>query len=74
MYFLRLSARVKYLKEDDEGMAEVNNYFEELQAKAAEQEGEIIALKFCELGKLTLEEIVKCSVLILKRVQGLSNP
>ena len=65
------------MKEDDEGMAEVSNYFEELQAKAAmeaeKKAKETIALKFLELDKLTLEEIAKCSGLTLKRVQVLAK-
>ena len=77
MYFPRLSARVKYLKEDEEGMATVSNYFEERQAKAvieAEKRAkESTALKFLGLGKLTLEEIASCSGLTLKRVQTLAK-
>ena len=85
MYFPRLSARVKYLKEDEEGMATVNNYFEELQAQAvmeAEKKAEkraekkakeSLVLNLIELGKLTLEEIAKCSGLTLKRVQVLAK-
>ena len=77
MYFPRLSARVQYLKEDDEGMAEVSNYFEELQAKAAmeaeKKAKESLVLNLIGLGKLTLEEIAKCSGLTLKRVQVLAK-
>ncbi len=81
MYFPRLSARVKYLKEDEEGMAVVSDYFEELQAKAvreaekktAKQEKENLVLNLLHLGKLTLEEIASCSGLTLKRVQTLAK-
>ena len=77
MYFPRLSARVKYLKEDEEGMATVSNYFEERQAKAVieaeKRTKESTALKFLGLGKLTLEEIASCSGLTLKRVQMLAK-
>ena len=41
--------------------------------KEDEHEKENIALKFLELGKLTLEEIAKCSGLTLKRVQMLAK-
>lgn len=77
MYFPRLSARVKFLKEDEKGVKIVSNYFEELQAKAVKEaqkkEKETIALKFLKLGKLTFEEIAKCSGLTLKKVQMLAN-
>lgn len=81
MYFPRLAARVKYLKNDEEGVAIVSNYFEELQAKAvreaekktAKKEKETIALKFLGLGKLTFEEIAQCSGLTLKRVNMLAK-
>lgn len=77
MYFQRLATRIKFLKEDDEGIMTVSNYFEEREAKAAKEaankEKESIALKFLELGKLTLEEIAKCSGLTLKRVEMLAK-
>lgn len=73
MYFPRLAARVKFLKEDEEGITMVSDYFEELQKKAVEQEKESIAIQLLRLGKLTLEEIAKCSGLTLKKVQILSS-
>ena len=85
MYFPRLAARVKFLKEDQEGITMVSNYFEELQAKAVkeaeekatkkaqQQEKENLVLNLLTLGKLTLEEIAKCSGLTLKKVQMLAN-
>ena len=81
MYFPRLAARIKFLKEDEEGIMTVSNYFEEREAKAVKEaekkavskEKESIALKFLELGKLTLEEIAKCSGLTLKRVEMLAK-
>ena len=63
----------------------VSNYFEELQAKAVkeaeekatkkaqQQEKENLVLNLLTLGKLTLEEIAKCSGLTLKKVQMLAN-
>ena len=73
MYFPRLSARIKFLKEDEEGVKIVSDYFEERQAKAIEQEKENLVLKLLDLGKLTLEEIATCSGLTLKRVQMLAR-
>lgn len=51
----------------------MSNYFEELQAKAVEQAKESLVLNLIGLGKLTLEEIAKCSGLTLKRVQILAK-
>ena len=61
------------MKEDEEGVSRVSDYFEERQAKAVEHEKESITLKFLELGKLTLEGIAKCSGLTVKRVQMLAR-
>lgn len=85
MYLPKLAERVKFLKEREEGIVTMNNYFEELQQKAVEKAvekavrntekkaKENMALKFIELGKLTLEEIATCSGLTLKRVQMLAK-
>ena len=77
MYFPCLSARVKFLKEDEKGVIIVSDYFESLQEKAAKEaqkkERETIALQLLRLGKLTLEEIAKCSGLTLKKVRMLSS-
>ena len=80
MYFPRLAARVKFLKEDEEGITMVSNYFEAQQAKAIKAEQrkaakakEDFVLNLISLGKLTLEEIAKCSGLTLKKVQMLAN-
>ena len=73
----RLSERVKYLKEDEEGVSIVSDYFEERQAKAVEEaqkrEKESLVLKLLEMGKLTLDEIAVCTGLTLKRVQMLAK-
>ena len=63
MYLPRLSERVKFLKEDEEGVSIVSDYFEERQAqavkeaeaKAANKEKESLVLKLLEMGKLTLD-------------------
>ena len=84
MYLPRLSERVKFLKEEEKGVKIVSDYFEELQNKAVKKaiqetqkkaiaEKEHMALRFIELGKLTLEEIAKCSGLTLKKVQMLAK-
>lgn len=77
MYFPRLTARVKFLKEDEKGVAIVSDYFEERQAKAVAEatnkEKENLVLKLIKMGKLTLEEIATCSGLTLKRVQMLAD-
>ena len=77
MYLPKLSARVKFLKEDEEGVSIVSDYFEERQAKAVEEaqkrEKESLVLKLLEMGKLTLDEIAVCTGLTLKRVQMLAK-
>ena len=77
MYLPGLSERVKFLKEDEEGVSIVSDYFEERQAKAVEEaqkrEKESLVLKLLEMGKLTLDEIAVCTGLTLKRVQMLAN-
>ena len=87
MYFPRLAARVKFLKEE-EGEIIVSNYFEEKQEKAVkkavekaeknaekknQEAKENFVLNLISLGKLTFEEIAKCSGLTLKKVQMLAN-
>ena len=76
MYLPRLSERVKFLKEDEAEMIKISTYFEDREAKAVEKAEkkakESLALKFLELGKLTLEEIAQCSGLTLERVQTLA--
>lgn len=54
-------------------MIALSNYFEEKQAKAVEKAQKKAnaktVLNLIELEKLTLEEIVKCTGLTLRRVQ-----
>ena len=85
MYFLNLAERVKFFKEDEDGMIQVSTYFEEREAKAVEKAvekaekkaekkaKETLVLKLIELGKMTLEEIANCSGLTLRRVQALAK-
>ncbi|MBR2209056.1 MAG: PD-(D/E)XK nuclease family transposase [Synergistaceae bacterium] len=77
MFYPRLAARIKFLKEDEEGVKIVSDYFEELRTKAIKQahkkDMENIAIKLLQLGKLTVEEIARCSGLTLKKVQMLAT-
>lgn len=81
MYFPRLAARMKFLKEEEGGATILSDYFEERERKAVEKaekkvEKEVkenMAIKLIHLGKLTLDEIAKCSGLTLKKVQMLAN-
>ena len=58
-------------------MIAVSSYFDERQekavAKAIEKAREKTALSLIELGKLTLDEIAKCTGLTLRRVQMLAK-
>lgn len=96
MYLPKLSERVRFLKEGEEGVNAMSNYFDERQAKAVEkavkkavtkaveeatnaaekkekESKEKTVLSLIELGKLTLEEIAKCTGLTLRRVQALAK-
>ena len=89
MFFPRLAARVKFFKEDEEGVDVMTNYFEERQAKAVEkavkkaeqkaakeaakEAAESFVLNLLNIGKLTMEEIAKCSGLTLRKVQTLAK-
>ena len=77
MFFPRLAARVKFLKEDEKGVKIVSDYFAKREAKAvkeAEKKAqERMVVNFIRLGKLPLEEIAKCSGLTVKKVQMLAN-
>ena len=77
MFYPRLAARIKFLKEDERGVKIVSDYFEELCEKAVkeavEKAQERTVLNLIKLGKLSLEEIAKCSGLTLERVQMLAN-
>ena len=69
MFFPRLAARAKYLKEDEEGVTVMSSYFEEQREK--EKEG--IAFKLIQLGEITLEKIAMCTGLTLRRVRQLAK-
>ena len=77
------------MKEDEKGVKIVSSYFEELREKAVKEavmetekrvaketqkkEKESMVLNLINLGKLSLEEIAKCSGLTLKKVQMLAT-
>lgn len=73
MYLPRLAERVGYLKGEGEGGEIMSNYFEELIERAEKKQTERFARSLLEVGKLTIEEIAKCSGLTLERVQKLAT-
>ena len=84
MFFPRLAARIKFLKEDERGVKIVSDYFAEREAKAVKEavkeaqkaqkkEKENMVLYLINLGKLSLKEIAECSGLTLKKVQMLAT-
>lgn len=77
MFFPRLAARVRFLKEDDKGVKIVSDYFKKLQEQAVkeaeERKQESLALKLIRRGKDTLEEIAEICDLALQRVQQLAK-
>ena len=85
MYFPRLAARVRYLKEEEKGVTVMSSYFEEQRRTFAEkvaekveeatrkEEKESFAMKLLKLGKNTLDEIAECPGLTLRRVKALAK-
>ena len=80
MFYPRLAARIKFLKEDEKGVKIVSDYFEKLREKAvkeavekAQKAQERTVLNLINLGKLSLKEIAECSGLTLKKVQMLAT-
>lgn len=77
MYFPRLAARVKFLKEDEKGVTVMSSYFENLRKESAEAarkaERENFALKLIKRGKDTIDEIADCTGLTLRRVKALAK-
>ncbi len=76
MYFPRLAERVGYLKGEGEGGEIMSNYFEKLieraEKRTTKRNNERFARNLLEVGKLTIEEIAKCSGLTFERVQKLA--
>ena len=85
MYFPCLAARVRFLKEDEEGKAKMASYFEAKMAnyfeeqrekiakKAEKQAQESFAVRLIRRGKDTLDEIADCTGLTLRRVKSLAK-
>ena len=88
MYFPRLAARVKFLKEEEEGKEKMSSYFEEQREKmrtyfeerekkaveATRKEAEeSFAMKLLQRGKDTLDEIAECTGLTLRQVKALAK-
>ena len=69
--------RARFLKQEEEGMVIMSNYFERLQEQAVREaekrSQESIALKFIQLGELTLEKIAQCTGLTIGRVKALAR-
>ena len=73
MYLPQLATRVKFLKEQEEGVVIMDDYFEELQAKAIAKEKKSIIKKLLRLGKMQLEDIATCFEMPLERVQAIAK-
>ena len=81
MYFPRLAARVKFLKEEEEGQEHMSSYFAEQRRKAAEaateatrkEDKDNFAMKLLQRGKDTLDEIAECTGLTLRQVKALAK-
>lgn len=77
MNFDLMAERTRYLKENEEGVREMCKILEDMRDKAAEEADlaarRKIASSFLALGKVSQEEIAKCSGLSLEEVKKLAE-
>jgi hypothetical protein len=73
MEFSLLAERTKYLKENPKGVSEMCKLMEDMRNEAEKKKAVDIASNLLLLGKLTYEEIVKCSGLKMDEVMELAG-
>jgi hypothetical protein len=73
MEFSLLAERTKYLKENPKGVSEMCKVMEDMRHEAEKKKAVDIASNLLTLGKLTYEEIVKCSGLKMDEVMKLAG-
>jgi hypothetical protein len=73
MEFSLLAERTKYLKENPKGVSEMCKVMEDMRNEAEKKKAVDIASNLLLLGKLTYEEIVKCSGLKMDEVMELAG-
>ena len=68
-----LAERVRYFKEDEEGVAAMCEAMEDMRNEAALEKAKKTALNMLMLGKLAYEEIAQCTELPLDEVKALAE-
>ena len=68
-----LAERVRYFKEDEEGVAAMCKAMEDMRNEAALEKAKKTALNMLMLGKLSYEEIAQCTELSLDEVKALDE-
>ncbi|MBR3278617.1 MAG: hypothetical protein IKG01_06980 [Lachnospiraceae bacterium] len=73
MCYKELSDRVRTYKESEKGAEDMGNVFDEFRKEVKEEVGIENAINMIECGKLSLEEIAKCSGLSIEKVRELAG-
>ena len=68
-----LAERVRYFKEDEEGVAAMCKAMEDMRNEAALEKAKKTALNMLMLGKLSYEEIAQCAELPVDEVKALAE-
>ena len=74
MHFKQLADRVRYFKENEEGVKRMCATLEKMRDETAERTKILIAINMIKDGKLSLEEIAKYSNLAIEKVKALAAP
>ena len=74
MHFKQLADRVRYFKENEEGVKRMCATLEKMRDETAERTKILIAINMIKDGKLSLEEIAKYSNLAIEKVKALASP
>ena len=74
MHFKQLADRVRYFKENEEGVKCMCATLEKMRDETAERTKILIAINMIKDGKLSLEEIAKYSNLAIEKVKALAAP
>ena len=74
MYFKQLADKVRYFKEDEEGVEAMCKVMEDVRNEIAEQTKMESAMNLIKLGKLSIEEIADSIGLSIEKVAELAKP
>ena len=74
MYFKQLADKVRYFKEDEEGVEAMCKVMEDMRNETAEQTKMESAMNLIKLGKLSIEEIANSIGLSIEKVAELAKP